>query len=635
MNAFSFRPAPTYRAASPDEQMTAAFDMPMSLLSTLGQQAKGGILDSFGLGTAVRTVTTPETAPVESGSGIADTLGAINRAIAPENMIRRAIGNGYRDSPVLDEDKYKSSAYYRDGVKWDPGMTEDRAAALAESFDAKRVRDHFASKRPITAFLGNIAGQALDPINYIPIMGQTVKAANVARFGRVGGAAITNAIDAAANTALAGALTYSARKDFGDDITWQSTVSEIAMSALIGGAFGGVSGVLDSRRAARAANATALASEALSTLKNVQDARIALNSAIDGLVRGEDVNLSANAADAVKRINDELLVYHGSPHAFDRFDLQKIGTGEGAQSYGYGLYFADNPAVAESYKADLAQTVTVDGNVILENNKKVGTTGDANLDDMLIAHNGDLSAAIDEVQSYVDKSKDGGARIGYDKLLEKLRSIEGKVETSNTGNVYSAALRAAKDEFFEWEKSLSEQSKAVQDAVNRVGRDPTISPLDRIADDMKGIELKRLFDNPKAARELTKLGMKGVRFLDQMSRSAGDGTYNYVVFSDDIIELRQRNGVDLSPAKPDATPMGRAEAEARVAAPENYKAASEQYGVNPDDGTFIEQTDVDRLRNDGRLTPDDEAALVDAEATYENGVSYGEALKAVVGCLLA
>src|SRR5579872_4825910 len=41
-----------------------------------------------------------------------------------------------------------------------------------------------------------------------------------------------------------------------------------------------------------------------------------------------------------------MTVYHGSPHFFDRFDLSKIGSGEGAQAYGPGLYFADSPSVA-------------------------------------------------------------------------------------------------------------------------------------------------------------------------------------------------------------------------------------------------------------------------------------------------
>ena len=31
--------------------------------------------------------------------------------------------------------------------------------------------------------------------------------------------------------------------------------------------------------------------------------------------------------------------YHGSPYDFPAFDISKIGTGEGAQAYGHGLYF--------------------------------------------------------------------------------------------------------------------------------------------------------------------------------------------------------------------------------------------------------------------------------------------------------
>src|SRR4029077_8360868 len=40
----------------------------------------------------------------------------------------------------------------------------------------------------------------------------------------------------------------------------------------------------------------------------------------------------------------------GSPHSFEKFDIGKIGTGEGAQSYGHGLYVAENPEVAAAYK---------------------------------------------------------------------------------------------------------------------------------------------------------------------------------------------------------------------------------------------------------------------------------------------
>jgi hypothetical protein len=42
-------------------------------------------------------------------------------------------------------------------------------------------------------------------------------------------------------------------------------------------------------------------------------------------------------------------VWHGSPHSFDRFSMDKIGTGEGAQAFGYGLYFTDLVDVAKHY----------------------------------------------------------------------------------------------------------------------------------------------------------------------------------------------------------------------------------------------------------------------------------------------
>ena len=36
--------------------------------------------------------------------------------------------------------------------------------------------------------------------------------------------------------------------------------------------------------------------------------------------------------------------WHGSPHEFDDFSTDSIGAGEGAQVYGWGLYFAEKRA---------------------------------------------------------------------------------------------------------------------------------------------------------------------------------------------------------------------------------------------------------------------------------------------------
>jgi ribosomal protein S18 acetylase RimI-like enzyme len=46
--------------------------------------------------------------------------------------------------------------------------------------------------------------------------------------------------------------------------------------------------------------------------------------------------------------------FHGTPHDFDRFTTEAIGSGEGAQAYGWGLYFAENEKVAGEYQRKLS-----------------------------------------------------------------------------------------------------------------------------------------------------------------------------------------------------------------------------------------------------------------------------------------
>src|SRR5262249_29620107 len=68
---------------------------------------------------------------------------------------------------------------------------------------------------------------------------------------------------------------------------------------------------------------------------------------------GRAGELLAEAAKVDPRIAESvggIEAYHGSRHDFARFDASKIGTGEGAQSYGHGLYFAEEPKVGEAYR---------------------------------------------------------------------------------------------------------------------------------------------------------------------------------------------------------------------------------------------------------------------------------------------
>jgi hypothetical protein len=234
--------------------------------------------------------------------------------------------------------------------------------------------------------------------------------------------------------------------------------------------------------------------------------------------------LSKGMADeAVKGIR----AYHGSPHDFDRFDMSKIGTGEGAQAYGHGLYFADNEDVARSYRDSLAQTVKVNGNTIHSANKQVGTTGDSSVDDLLIGHNGDLEAAIAEERAFLDEMRAQGRPAADDTAtLQKLEALRGSVDSKNTGHMYEVNINADPEHFMDYDKDI--QSEHVQQAMRKV-----FARVD-------SGELQTQADISKAYAEA---GIPGIRYLDQGSRGAGEGSRNYVVFDDKLIEILRKYGL--------------------------------------------------------------------------------------------
>lgn len=265
--------------------------------------------------------------------------------------------------------------------------------------------------------------------------------------------------------------------------------------------------------------------------------------------------LAGAMADAYNPIG--MTVWHGSPHTFPKFDASKIGTGEGAQAYGHGLYFAESPAVAADYQRSLSTTVKVDGRPILRNNQ-VTKTGNSVIDDNLVAANGDLQRAVrDQLQAlrdhrgYMAEFKQPGmqkalkdtTREFQEELLE-MRRLRGRVETSMDGNLYKVDLpdeHIAK--MLDLDKPLSQQPSSVQTAVSPFGFSP------KVADLQGGEILNRLIDrlggSAKVSDWLRQDGIPGIRYLDGGSRGAGTGTSNFVVFpgNEGLLSILERNGV--------------------------------------------------------------------------------------------
>jgi hypothetical protein len=234
-----------------------------------------------------------------------------------------------------------------------------------------------------------------------------------------------------------------------------------------------------------------------------------------------------------------ITAYHGSPHDFDKFDSTKIGTGEGAQAYGHGLYFAENEGVARSYKDALAQH-TVGGKPFDDLNPQHWAAAE------LAIAKGDKNAAIAEISSRIEKlipAYDGGERARLLRARGMLQRGEELPKAEHSGKMYEVRINADPDQFLDWDKPLSQQSPLVYDALNKAHRERG-GQADLMPEKLgwNGLEIAFNGDRVKATEALKDSGVAGIKYLDQGSRAGGKGTRNYVVFDADKIEILKKYG---------------------------------------------------------------------------------------------
>jgi len=233
----------------------------------------------------------------------------------------------------------------------------------------------------------------------------------------------------------------------------------------------------------------------------------------------------------------ELITYHGTPHRFEptpanplgEFEASKIGTGEGAQAYGHGVYLAESPEVAGQYKDLLGKNIEVFGKPMYVNNKYVGTGLGTIEDSLLLGAGGDVDEAIK--QARVDYQEGDTLR----RVLKNLDLAKENVSVKNSGSLYTADLPDEMiDRMLDWNKPLSEQPYVLK-ALDEAGYDEKFIdmfkeyPAGEIYKSIAGGEGFEDF-RPQASDELRKYGIPGIKYLDQGSRDKGKGTRNFVVF---------------------------------------------------------------------------------------------------------
>ena len=296
---------------------------------------------------------------------------------------------------------------------------------------------------------------------------------------------------------------------------------------------------------------------------------------VDDVVKMAGKVISGEGDDAAKT---GIRAYHGSPHDFDKFDMSKIGTGEGAQAYGHGLYFAEAEPLARNYRQALAgaptvqfkgddyalpavlnelkdwQTANPTGSTYLEGVRKKTMEDAAKI---LLENVGGGSDAPGVLQNLVNSfpSAAQDTAKGWVQQAEKL--IKPHLAVHEPGRMYEVNIAADPDAFLDWDKPLSEQPEVVRDALRQqlppAGTNPVLDDdllagpgkngpeykanLGRFVQNFQGQKSERL------SKELRDAGIPGIKYLDAGSRGAGEGTRNYVVFDDKLISIIRKYGI--------------------------------------------------------------------------------------------
>lgn len=230
---------------------------------------------------------------------------------------------------------------------------------------------------------------------------------------------------------------------------------------------------------------------------------------MEGLLGGSPTQQAASdmARGFVTDESGALRLFHGSPHDFDRFSMSKIGTGEGAQAYGHGLYFAENEGVARGYRDAL-----VDARIPALNDRLR-----------------ELAREIENISSGYRQWKPGTEEAGkalsteYDALMDARSKMKGRM--------YEVNVNANPEDFINFDAPFEQQPPNVQ---------KHFAYLARGENKPTGEDLARRMESNIYIREAAEAGVPGIRYLDEGSRNQALAPYYNVVRESDGAIVQQK-----------------------------------------------------------------------------------------------
>lgn len=318
------------------------------------------------------------------------------------------------------------------------------------------------------------------------------------------------------------------------------------------------------------------------------------DGAINGDMEDEDLEFVAFEPNQIKSATensgafsaDDANIYHqpgwhGTGAYFSRFSLDKVGSGEGTQAHGYGLYIAQPRETAEEYRYQLSSgnsVVVYYGDVYEETNNGWMLMGDGNdagnvvdYDDPVarafdeFSRYGNVNEAIESLKSELNDMRDGlneeelealEEDSDYIRIQEVIDILEREdLEEGSSGSLFKVEIPEM-DVLLEENANYDDQPEKVQKALDRLIRDLKKERKSKKQNDYdeenysEEVKMNELFENyknmsgeeiydaigrPKYASELmNEYGIEGITYV-----GSSDGRC-FVIFDEDAIEIIDR-----------------------------------------------------------------------------------------------
>ena len=252
-------------------------------------------------------------------------------------------------------------------------------------------------------------------------------------------------------------------------------------------------------------------------------------------------------------------VFHGTPHrGIQKFSTDKIGTGEGAQAFGWGLYFASKREIAEHYRKTLqgvrnaqkymaaARRVLTEGDN--PNWRAYGVATNVGLMDAITAVAGQgpeaMRNATLEVAERMSRSKFDGERADAEatRALADNAELMAALDAEAVGQLYEVEI-PEDSEMLLWDAPLGELPEVGRLREIAIEEDLPIQYQKRaLHGNLTGEDfykaLSQVLGSDRAASQvLNTYGIKGIKYRAQQISGGAGGGFNYVVFDADDTEI--------------------------------------------------------------------------------------------------